>query len=484
MDLKSCYKILEIQDTASRAEIKQAYRDMIGIWHPDRYVQNPRLYDKATEKLKTLNIAYNELITRLTPGIVKRPADRPSSPKNDSHMIVVTCPACQQKNRLKAGYVTRHPRCGACGTRLFQKTHPHQKPGKTTAETEAQSQATAKTARRSTHSGVQPEPSHGQTSEGQIRHPRKRRRFLNKWTLLIIVAGVLLIMNNFEEMRQWLARHLAPITESRYAEYLRKPTDMFRETKDPGADISTIMVIRQLLQEFGYSSDFTPGVLGDQDLAAIRQFRDDFFLSFRIGNLPEITQALQRQRAIVRLQPTWPQIAKDPHFQLWLDQQTITSSEICMQTLASGEVKQVATLVDWYQFERRQPKPMALPAGGILAKGYHKGLAPLTIRTRNDGRHYYLKLLNALDDTVMLSAFIKGGTTFMEHVPVGKYNLKYAVGETWYGPRWLFGPKTVFKKMDQVFEFKIQENEISGYRLDLYLQPMGQAPKKEYEFDF
>ncbi|MBW2513744.1 MAG: DnaJ domain-containing protein [Deltaproteobacteria bacterium] len=42
MDLKNFYKILEIGQTASLAEIKQAYRDMIGTWHPDRHAQNPR----------------------------------------------------------------------------------------------------------------------------------------------------------------------------------------------------------------------------------------------------------------------------------------------------------------------------------------------------------------------------------------------------------------------------------------------------------
>ena len=84
-----------------------------------------------------------------------------------------------------------------------------------------------------------------------------------------------------------------------------------------------------------------------------------------------------------------------------------------------------------------------------------------------------------------LSAFIKGGSTFVEHVPIGKYELKYAVGDTWYGTRWFFGPKTVFMKMDQVFEFKIQNNEIAGYRLDLYLQPTGLGGnKQEYAFDF
>ena len=120
MSLKNCYKILEIQQTASLSEIKQAYRDMIGIWHPDRYAQNPRLHEKATEKLKELNVAYNELVTRLTSGIVERDTG-PKSSNNEAHLIIVTCPGCQKKNRIKAGFVTRHPRCGTCGILLFQK---------------------------------------------------------------------------------------------------------------------------------------------------------------------------------------------------------------------------------------------------------------------------------------------------------------------------------------------------------------------------
>ncbi len=124
MDLKNCYKILEIQETASLSEIKHAYRDMIGIWHPDRYVQNPRLHEKATEKLKELNVAYNELSNRLTSGIVNRDV-KPSSSKNDAHLIIVICPGCQKKNRIKAGFVKHHPRCGVCGILLFHKEHTH-----------------------------------------------------------------------------------------------------------------------------------------------------------------------------------------------------------------------------------------------------------------------------------------------------------------------------------------------------------------------
>jgi hypothetical protein len=77
------------------------------------------------------------------------------------------------------------------------------------------------------------------------------------------------------------------------------------------------------------------------------------------------------------------------------------------------------------------------------------------------------------------------GSMLIEQVPVEKYELKYAVGDTWYGTRWLFGPKTIFRKMDHVFEFKVHDNEIIGYRLNLYLQPTKPAVAgKDDAFDF
>jgi len=194
---------------------------------------------------------------------------------------------------------------------------------------------------------------------------------------------------------------------------------------------------------------------------------------------------MQRQRAIIRLHPDWQQIAKDARFDSWIEKQVMTSPKRCRNLLAEGEVQQVGSLIGWYKFHRMQPKPVSMPRSGIINKIYHKGSAPLTIQTRNDGRHYYLKLLDASNGSEILSAYIRGGATIVEHVPVGKYELKYAVGDVWYGTRWLFGPKTVFRKMDQVFEFKIHKNEIAGYRLELYLQPSALADNdKDFDFDF
>jgi curved DNA-binding protein CbpA len=61
MDIKSSLKILEIDRTASIEDVNQAYKDIVSVWHPDRFTHNPRLKLKAEEKIKEINIAYETL---------------------------------------------------------------------------------------------------------------------------------------------------------------------------------------------------------------------------------------------------------------------------------------------------------------------------------------------------------------------------------------------------------------------------------------
>ena len=49
-------------------EAREAYIDMIRVWHPDRFTHNPRLRRKAEEKLKEINIAYSEIRALLPKG--------------------------------------------------------------------------------------------------------------------------------------------------------------------------------------------------------------------------------------------------------------------------------------------------------------------------------------------------------------------------------------------------------------------------------
>jgi len=66
MDILKCYKILELDYEASIDEAREAYIDMVRVWHPDRFTENPRLREKAEEKLKKINMAYAGIKARLS----------------------------------------------------------------------------------------------------------------------------------------------------------------------------------------------------------------------------------------------------------------------------------------------------------------------------------------------------------------------------------------------------------------------------------
>ena len=59
---KTPYEILEIKQNATEDEIKQAYRNLVKKYHPDKYVNNP-LKDLAEEKMREVNEAYTEIIS-------------------------------------------------------------------------------------------------------------------------------------------------------------------------------------------------------------------------------------------------------------------------------------------------------------------------------------------------------------------------------------------------------------------------------------
>jgi DnaJ-domain-containing protein 1 len=54
-------EILGLKPGASQEEVTQAYRDLANVWHPDRFVGNPRLQKKAEEKIKEINAAYESI---------------------------------------------------------------------------------------------------------------------------------------------------------------------------------------------------------------------------------------------------------------------------------------------------------------------------------------------------------------------------------------------------------------------------------------
>ena len=85
MEIPRCFETLELPKDSSIEDVRQAYKDLVNIWHPDRVGDNPRLKKKAEEKLKDINIAYEELNSFLSsrpktrPTVQKTPREQPKT---------------------------------------------------------------------------------------------------------------------------------------------------------------------------------------------------------------------------------------------------------------------------------------------------------------------------------------------------------------------------------------------------------------------
>jgi len=404
MRLKQCYTTLEVNENASTGDIKQAYRDLISIWHPDRHAQNPRLHEKATEKLKELNAAYDMLMSHRSPG---------------------------DKGGLSTGRRTAK-------TKVFT--------GKKTTS--------------------------------------KRRPYFI-WALVLLA----LVIGSARVLSKWSGGDFFNRIDSLLNRQEKSSETEESVSGDPWVGIRLdgkyIVELQRSLLLLGYDSGPVDGKMGAKTIGAAQQFSADFRISPGETFIENFIAELSRQASITRTHPDWPEIVKSRDFNTWIENQTISSSEICRKIIASGPLEQVVNLIYGYTFDRIKPSPMALPPSGIMKKRFYRGMAPLKIKTRNEGRHYYIKLVEIPDKEEMFTAFVRSGGMLKVHVPLGTYELKYAVGGNWYGTQWLFGNDTVFSRLNQVFEFKLNENEISGYSVDLYLKPLiVSSTPKDYAFDF
>lgn len=61
MDIRKCCNLLDLDPGYSQEDLKQAYKDLVQVWHPDRFSHSERLKEKAEEKLKQINLAYEVL---------------------------------------------------------------------------------------------------------------------------------------------------------------------------------------------------------------------------------------------------------------------------------------------------------------------------------------------------------------------------------------------------------------------------------------
>ena len=122
--METYYSILEIPESATPEEIKQAYRLLLQVWHPDRFHHSPVLLAKAEKKTREINAAFGTLSN---PSLKqrydeRRPTSRaghaqPKPKPSGAEARTIPCPnaACNSVLRVTArtiGIVT----CPSCRT--------------------------------------------------------------------------------------------------------------------------------------------------------------------------------------------------------------------------------------------------------------------------------------------------------------------------------------------------------------------------------
>ena len=118
--MEKYYRILDLHTSASEQEVKQAYRELVKVWHPDRFAHDVKLQKRAEEKLKEINDAYQRIVDYLNNSYARQKSqqyqrtekrEKPDSqppPKQPYNSWI--CPECLRTNYMDSMF------CG-CGFR-------------------------------------------------------------------------------------------------------------------------------------------------------------------------------------------------------------------------------------------------------------------------------------------------------------------------------------------------------------------------------
>ena len=113
--LKEHLATLNVSEDCSDEAFTQAYRDLVKIWHPDRFAHDERLRLKAEEQLKLINHAYDSLrnYRRETSDARSRPSpDSSQASGSEQPRDVVFCAHCGVSLRVPEG--ATYLRCPSC----------------------------------------------------------------------------------------------------------------------------------------------------------------------------------------------------------------------------------------------------------------------------------------------------------------------------------------------------------------------------------
>ena len=148
--ISAAFAILGLSTDASSQQVKEAFRDLAQVWHPDRFTHNSRLRAQAEVKMKELNNAYSVVRDYLEgnrqqstsnseqanygeraeeteknadqAAYSANPTGAKTSRDEDEEVTSVKCPHCGQERRVRLSAewmaVPLTVRCRQCGKRF------------------------------------------------------------------------------------------------------------------------------------------------------------------------------------------------------------------------------------------------------------------------------------------------------------------------------------------------------------------------------
>lgn len=139
-ETENYYRALDLESGASLEEVKQSWRVLVKVWHPDRFPDDLKMQHRAGEKLKEINQAYEELkknlavpnsppphqahSTRPPPktNSTPRPQQNHSSGTNNLRMVCNECGGQVEFPNESEGATVPCPHCGR-NILLYRSNH-------------------------------------------------------------------------------------------------------------------------------------------------------------------------------------------------------------------------------------------------------------------------------------------------------------------------------------------------------------------------
>src|SRR3989338_448363 len=360
--MEKYYKILEVHTNASEPEVKQAYRDLVKVWHPDRFTHDIKLQKRAEEKLKEINDAYQRIVDHLN-NVHKRQQSQQyqrtekqeksaSQPPPKQSYNSWICPKC-----LRTNYFSNLS-C-SCGFR---------------------------------------------TNEIEVKTYKADLSSADLYDAILFNRSM-----DYTDRANFLARYLLiRFPNSKEADFIKNGS----QSATPPRQQTKPNKLRHFKKNWGWYL-----VLGLIALAIINSALN-----------PEPSK---KQPAI----PKPPTQIAEPIF-----------TQPVQPLPINGKIKRYVT---------------------------DEAIAPLKIVTRESGYHYFVKIVDWYTNKLICTVFIRSGQSVTLDLPLGSYKLKYAAGSQWYGTKFLFGPETAYSVADKRFYFGVSGDHVSGYTVELYLQPHG-----------